>query len=161
MKTEFDKSSERELRYTRRFNAPRERVWAMWTQADHLKQWWGPEGWTLPVCELDFRVGGVWFYCMEGPEDLTSCGLSTYLEIDAPGRLVHTDEFVDASGKVLDTFPAAHITLEFIEDKGQTTVHSTTRYDTTQQRDTIVEMGVEAGMDQTLDRLEAYLAATV
>ena len=160
MKTEFDKSCEREIRMTRSFNTSRERVWAMWTQAEHLKQWWGPEGWTLPVCELDFRVGGIWFYCMVGPDDMTSCGRTTYLEIDAPRRLAHTDEFVDAAGNLLDTFPAAHIIVEFFKDKVRTTVRSIVRYDTQEQRDAIVEIGAETGMDQTLDRLELYLATT-
>lgn len=157
MKTEFDKSSPREIHVTRRFNAPRARIWEMYTQAEHLKHWWGPQGWTLPVSELDFRVGGVWFYCMAGPDDMTSCGKATYLQIDAPRRLVYTDEFADAEGNVMDAFPAAHITVDFSEGNGQTTVRSLVRYDTKEQRDQIVEMGAEAGIDQTLNRLEAYL----
>ena len=160
MKTEFDKSCQREIHMTRSFDASREWVWAMWTQAEQLQQWWGPAGWTLPVCELDFRVGGVWFYCMAGPDDMRSCGRTTYLEIDAPRRLAHTDEFVDGAGNLLGTFPAAHIIVEFIKDKGRTTVRSIDRYDTQEQRDAIVEIGAETGMDQTLDRLESYLATT-
>ncbi|MCY4071064.1 MAG: SRPBCC domain-containing protein [Chloroflexi bacterium] len=157
MKTLFDKSSECEIHVTRGFDASRQRIWEMYTQAEHLKHWWGPEGWTLPVCELDFRLGGVWFYCMAGPDDMTSCGKATYLEIDPPRRLVYTDAFADADGRVLDSFPEAHITVEFSEDDGRTTVLSVVRYDTQEQRDQIVEMGAEAGIDQTLDRLEAYL----
>lgn len=160
MKTDFDKSSECEIHITRGFDASRRRIWEMYTQAEHLKHWWGPTGWTLPVCELDFRLGGVWFYCMAGPDDMSSCGKATYLEIEAPGRLVYTDEFADADGKTLDTFPTAHITVEFGEDNGRTTVRSVVRYDTREQRDQIVEMGAEAGIDQTLNRLEAYLEAT-
>jgi len=160
MKTEFDKSSEREIHITRGFKAPREQVWEMYSQAELLKHWWGPEGWTLPACELDFRVGGVWFYCMAGPDDMTSCGKATYLEIEAPRRLVYTDEFADADGKALDSFPVAHITVEFSEENGRTTVRSVVRYDRQEQRDAIVEMGAEAGIDQTLNRLEAYLQST-
>ena len=160
MKTVFDKSAECEIHITRSFKAPRERVWQMYSQAEHLKHWWGPEGWTLPVCDLDFRVDGLWFYCMAGPGNTTSCGKATYLEIDAPRRLVYTDEFADADGMVVDGFPAAHITVEFSEDDDQTTVRSEVRYDTKEQRDSIVEMGAEAGIDQTLNRLEAYLEST-
>lgn len=157
MKTAFDKSSDCEIHVTRSFAASRSRIWDMYTRAEHLKQWWGPEGWTLPVCELDLRVGGVWFYCMAGPDDVTACGKTTYLQIDAPRRLVYMDEFADAEGEVMDDFPAAHITVDFCEDNGQTTLHSVVRYDSKEQRDQIVEMGAEAGIDQTLNRLEALL----
>ena len=156
MKTVFETPDDTEIRVTRVFAAPRERVWQMWTQAEHLVNWWGPEGWTLPVCELDFRVGGEWYYCMQGP-DMQSCGITTYEEIVAPERLVHTDAFVDADRKVMDAFPLAHITTIFEEAAGETAVRSSVRYATKQERDTIVEMGMQIGMDQTLDRLDAYL----
>ena len=157
MKTIFGLPSDCEVLITRTFNARRERVWEMWTTAEHLKQWWGPEGWSLPVCELDFRVGGTWFYCMEGPNDMTSCGRTTYLEIDAPTRLVHSDAFADAEGNLLDAFPIAHISVQFLDEGDSTTVRSTVGYDSKEQRDTIVEMGMKAEIDQTLNRLEAYL----
>ena len=54
MKTEFDKSCQREIHMTRSFDASRERVWAMWTQSEHLQQWWGPEGWTFALAGFGF-----------------------------------------------------------------------------------------------------------
>ena len=160
MKTRYDLPSETEIAFTREFEATRERMWAMWTEAEHLVNWWGPEGWTLPVCEMDFRVGGEWFYCMQGP-DLRSCGKATYQEIDAPARIVYTDAFADEDGKVLDTMPSGQTTLTFSAGKDATTVRGVTRYAEKAQRNAVLEMGVEAGLDQTLNRLDAYLETMV
>ena len=158
MGTQLTLPSDQEILITRTFDAPRELVWQMWTAAEHLRHWWGPEGWTLPVCELDFRPGGIWFYCMQGPDGLQSCGKATYLEIDAPERIVYEDAFADADGNILEEMPLGHITIKFAEAGGKTTVTSTVRYPTKADRDRVIEMGMEAGFDQTMNRLEAYLA---
>lgn len=158
-KTQVTLPSEQEILITRTFNAPRDVVWQMWTKAEHLQNWWGPEGWTLPVCEIDFRPGGSWFYCMqEGSDGMQSCGKATYLEIDAPERLVYEDAFTDADGNPLVEMPVGHITIEFEEANGKTTVLNTVRYPSKADRDAVIEMGMEAGIDQTFNRLEAYLA---
>jgi uncharacterized protein YndB with AHSA1/START domain len=157
-KTQLTLPSDQEILISRTFNAPQDLVWQMWTMAEHLQQWWGPEGWTLPVCEMDFRPGGTWFYCMHGPDGMQSCGKATYLEIDAPERIVYEDAFADADGNPLEEMPVGHITLEFVEAGGKTTVTNTVRYPTKADRDKVIEMGMEAGIDQTLNRLEAYLA---
>lgn len=156
MNTRYDLPSEFEIAFTRAFDAPRERLWAMWTEAEHLVNWWGPEGWTLPVCELDFRVGGSWFYCMQGP-DMRSCGLATYHEIDVPLKIVYTDAFADAEGKVMETMPAGQTTLSFSEASDASAIRGITRYMNKEHRDEILDMGVKAGLDQTLNRLDAYL----
>jgi uncharacterized protein YndB with AHSA1/START domain len=157
-KTQVSLPSDREILITRTFDAPRVVVWQMWASAEHLRHWWGPDGWTLPVCELDFREGGDWFYCMQGPDGMQSCGVATYLEIDAPKRLVYEDAFADADGKPMEGMPVGYITLEFNEADGKTTVLNTVRYPTKADRDKVIEMGMEVGIDQTFNRLEAYLA---
>jgi uncharacterized protein YndB with AHSA1/START domain len=156
-KTHFTMPSDREIVITRSFDAPRDLVWNMWTQAEHLKHWWGPKGWTLPVCEIDFRPGGTWFYCMEGPDGMQACGKATYSDIDEPNRFVMNDAFADSDGNVFDNMPQARVTVEFSEHNGITTVVDTAVYATKEDRDKVIEMGMEAGIDQTLDRLEAYL----
>lgn len=158
MKTQVTLPSDEEILISRTFNAPRDLMWQMYTTAEHLQHWWGPEGWTLPVCEVDFRPGGTWFYCMQGPDGMRSCGKATYLEIDAPARIVYEDAFTDNDGHVFEDMPVGHITLEFAEKDGQTTVLNTVRYPTQADRDKVIEMGMEAGIDQTFNRLEAYLA---
>ena len=157
-KTQVTLPSDHEILITRAFEAPRETIWQMWTTAEHLRHWWGPEGWTLPICEVDFRPGGGWFYCMQGPDGMKSCGKATYLEIDAPERMVYEDAFADANGNVIADMPVAHVTVEFVEADGKTAVSSIVRYPTKADRDKVIEMGMEAGIDQTLTRLEAYLA---
>ncbi|MDX1438039.1 MAG: SRPBCC domain-containing protein, partial [Anaerolineales bacterium] len=115
-KTQFSLPSDREILITRTFEAPRDLLWQMYTRAEHLVHWWGPEGWTLPVCEVDFRPGGTWFYCMEGPDGFRSCGKTFYIEIEAPARMVYRDIFVDSAGEPLEGMPEAHTTVEFIEE---------------------------------------------
>ena len=165
MKTQVTLPSETTILITRTFDAPRRLVWEAYTRAEHLKHWWGPKGWTLPVCEVDFRPGGTWFYCMQGPGpdggDMLSCGKAFYDEIDEPVRFTYKDSFVDNDGNVLNDFPSADITVEFNEQAGRTTVTSTTTYATKADRDQVLEMGMEAGIDQTLDRLEDYLKTMV
>jgi uncharacterized protein YndB with AHSA1/START domain len=156
-KTELTLPSDREIVITRTFEGPRDLLWQMYTRAEHLVHWWGPTGWTLPVCEVDFRPGGTWFYCMESPDGTRSCGKTFYLEIDEPDRMVYRDIFVDPDGNPLEGMPEAESTVEFIEKDGRTTVVSTVLYPTKADRDKVIEMGMEAGIDQTLDRLEAYL----
>ena len=161
MKTQVTLPSDQEILITRTFDAPRELVWQMWTKAEHLQHWWGPEGWTLPVCEVDFRPGGTWLYCMQGPDGMQSCGKATYLEIEAPERIVYEDAFVDADGNVFEEMPVGHSLLKFVEEGGKTTVMNTVRYPTKTDRDKVIEMGMEAGIDQTFNRLEVYLAQYV
>jgi len=156
-KTRISLPSDTEILITRTFDAPRDRVWEMWTQSEHLKHWWGPRGWTLPVSEMDFRVGGAWFYCMQGPDGMRACGKSYFLEIEAPERIVIRDYFVDSDGNPLDGFPVAHLSYEFIEQQGKTLVKNITRYDSQADRDQVIEMGMEAGIEMTHDRLEDYL----
>lgn len=156
-KTMITLPSDREIVISRTFHAGRDLVWKMWTEAEYLKHWWGPKGWTLPVCEMDFRAGGTWFYCMQGPDGSQSCGKSYYIEIEEPKRIVLRDIFVDSTGNPLERMPEAHTTMVFSEQDGKTTVTSTVLYPTQEDRDRVIAMGMEAGIDQTLDRLEAYL----
>lgn len=157
-KTHVTLPSNEEILVKRTFDAPRDVVWQMWTKAEHLQHWWGPEGWTLPVCEMDFRPGGSWFYCMqEGTDGMRSCGKATYLEIEAPERIVYEDAFTDEEGNPLADMPLAHISIEFMEAGDKTTVLNKVRYPTKAERDAVLEMGVEAGIDQTWNRLDTYL----
>lgn len=160
-KTKITLPAEQEILITRTFDAPRNLVWQMWTKAEHLQHWWGPEGWSLPVCEVDFRPGGSWFYCMAGPDGMRSCGKADYLEVDEPKRIVYEDAFADEEGHVMAEMPVAYCILEFVDEGDKTTVLNTVRYPTKEDRDKVIEMGMAMGIDQTLNRLEAYLAQQV
>jgi len=158
-KMEFSTPSEVEIQCLRRFAADRDTVWAMWTRAEHLRNWWGPQGFTTPVCEVDFRPGGTWFYCMQDPAGQRYCGKMIYQEIDAPSRFTATDFFTDEAGNDLTSPPQAQTEIKFMENGVETIVTNISRYSTQEAQDQIIDMGVEAGLSQTLDRLDAYLSS--
>lgn len=142
----------------RLFDAPRSLVWNVWTTPEHLAQWWGPKGWTLPVCQVDLRPGGVWLYCMRGPDGTESWGRATYREIVEPERLVYEDSFVDAEGNPLEGMPELVVTVLFEEADGKTKVISRTDFASAAALEQVLSMGMEEGFAETWDRLEAYLA---
>jgi uncharacterized protein YndB with AHSA1/START domain len=151
-------AAEREFVMERIFNAPRELVFQTFSECKHLVHWWGPSGWTLPVCEMDFRPGGVWFYCMRGPGGEDSCGKATYREIVALERIVYTDAFADADGNVLAEMPEMVITVIFTEQENKTRLTSRTEFASVADKEATLGMGMVEGFNQTLDRLEAHLA---
>ena len=85
---------------TRVVDAPRDRVWKAWTEAERLKQWWGPKGFKVHTCKVDLRPGGVFHYGMTTPEGKDMWGRFTYREIKAPERLVFIVSFSDPKGGV-------------------------------------------------------------
>ena len=156
--TTMTRQSEREFSMERLFDAPRELVWQAWTKPEHLAHWWGPKGWTLPVCKVDFRPGGVWHYCMRGPEGEESWGKAIYREIVEPERLVYHDAFADAEGNVLQEMPEMVITVTFEEHDGQTKVIARAQFASPADLEKVLALGMVEGLTQTWDRLEAYLA---
>lgn len=141
----------------REFNAPRERVFEAFSKPEHLEQWWGPKGWTLPVCELDFRPGGVWLYCMRGPGGEESWGKATHQDIVVPKKIVYTDSFVDSDGNVLANTPQIQITLTFEDSDGKTKVTNHAVFGSAEELKTVLDMGMAEGSKETWDRLEAFL----
>src|SRR6266545_1112456 len=99
------KAKANELVIERVFDAPRERVWKAWTEPEQAKRWWGPKGFTAPVWRTDFRVGGKYLYCMRSPDGKDYWGTGVYREIVRLEKIVATDSFADAEGKVV---PATH-----------------------------------------------------
>jgi uncharacterized protein YndB with AHSA1/START domain len=158
-RTTITTPTDREIVITRVFNAPRELVWKAWTQPEHLSRWWGPKGWTLPICKMDFRVDGTWYYCMKGPEGEESCGLAVYREIDEPERIVYTDYFANAQGNPVEGMPESLVTVNFTDQNGNTLVTSSVLYPTTEDRDRVLQMGMAEGITESLDRLDEHLAA--
>jgi uncharacterized protein YndB with AHSA1/START domain len=85
---------------SRVFDAPRDRVWKSWTEAERLKHWWGPAGFKVHTCKVDLRAGGIFLYGMTAPDGTDMWGKFAYREIDAPRRLVFINSFSDAKGGV-------------------------------------------------------------
>ena len=150
-----ERRGDRELVFTRVFDAPRHLVFQAWTDPEHLKHWWGPKGCTLPVCNIDLRPGGVWHYCFVMPDGQESWGRAVYREIVPAERLVYADTFSDAEGNVLS--PEMLVTVTFEEQAGRTTVTIHTLFESPEERERIIGVGVIEGMNETLDRLEEHL----
>ena len=151
-------SSEREFVMERSFDAPRELVFQAFSACERVARWWGPKGWTLPVCQMDFRPGGVWLYCMRGPAGEEGCGKAVYREIVEPERIVYTDAFVDAAGNVLEGMPEMLITVEFAEHDGKTKLTNRAQFASAADLKATLDMGMVEGLTETWGRLEAYLA---
>src|ERR1700693_5467916 len=143
---------EREVVITRTFDAPRHLVFQAWTQAEHMRKWWGPKYFTNPVCEMDVRVGGRWRMVMRGPNGAEYPCEGEYREIVAPERLVFTNNAVDGQGKpLLDGFT----TVIFEEAPGgRTKLTLTTRAIGRVDFAPRMLAGMEMGWSQSLAKLE-------
>lgn len=145
-------TADREIVLTRVFDAPRELVFRAYTDPDHLPHWWGPNGFTNTVHEMDVRPGGMWRFTMHGPDGTDYPNRIVYEEVVRPERLVfaHGADRDDDRGRF-------HVTVTFDDEGGRTRVTQRMLFATAAQRDATVKFGaVELG-HQTLDRLAAYL----
>ena len=142
--------ADREIVLTRSFDAPRNLVFDAFTKPELVKQWMlGPPGWTMPVCEIDLRVGGKYRYVWRRDADGSEMGCGgIYREIVAPERLVHTERFDDPwyPGESL-------ITTVLDEERGRTTLTATMLYESRDARDGILKSGMESGVAASYDRL--------
>ena len=149
-------SGDREVVMTRAFDAPRRLVYDAHTKPDLVRQWLlGPPGWTMPVCEMDVRVGGRYRWVWRKDSDGSQMGIGgVYREVVAPERLVSTERFDEAwyPGESLNT-------LVLVEQGGRTTLTQTMRYESKEARDAVLKSGMESGVIASYDRLEAVLAS--
>ncbi len=142
------------------FPAPRALVFAAFTQAKHLIHWWGPKGWNLTACNMDFRVGGIWHYCMTGPNGEESWGKAVYETINEPENFTYMDYFSDAAGNIAEGMPGMNIRMEFIElPDGKTQILSSTQFDSVEDIEKVLTMGMVEGLTETWDRLEDYVGS--
>ena len=148
-------NGDREIVMTRVFDAPRKLVFDAFTKPELLKQWLlGPPGWSMPVCEIDLRIGGRYRYVWRRDTDGTEMGCGgVYREIVPPERLVHTEQFDDPwyPGESL-------ITTVLDEQRGKTTLTATMLYESRDARDGILKSGMESGVAASYDRLAELLA---
>ena len=153
-------TSDRELVLTRTFEAPPELVFEAYSSCEHLRNWWGPRSWPMAECTLDFRVGGVWHYCLRGPnEGDESWGHAVYDEIERPRRIVYTDAFADAEGNVNEAMPSTRVHIEFTAaGEGETRLTMRAVYPTQAELQQVIDMGMIPGITETLDRLDEHLA---
>ncbi len=153
---------------SRVFDAPRDLVWKAFTQAEHLKHWWGPKGFTARVLKLDLRPGGIFHYRLQGPDGQVVWGKFIYREIVAPERIVHTVSFSDENlgltkHPMSPDWPMEMLsTVTFADEGGKTrmTVRWTPLDPTEVERHTFatshadMQQGWGGTMDQLADHLE-------
>jgi len=149
--------TDREILMTRVFDAPRRLVFAAWTEPRLVSQWLlGPEGWTMPVCEIDLRPGGAWRFVWRKSDgknkDMEMTGL--YREVAPPERLVHTESWGADWPETLNT-------LTLSEKDGKTTASLTVLYPSKEARDAALKTGMEDGVAVSFDRLEGLLRTMV
>ncbi|MFC3772512.1 SRPBCC domain-containing protein [Paenibacillus sp. GCM10012303] len=156
--------NERVLVLEREFSAPRELVYRMFKEPEHLKRWWGPRGWELTVCNIDFRPGGIWHYCMKCMDEnqgtfygMESWGKGVYKDIAEPEAIAYTDYFSDAEGNSNDEMPSTEVTVEFIDLGGKTKLVNRSEYVSAEALQSVMDMGMLQGITETWDRLEERL----
>ena len=140
------------------FDAPVELIWQMWTQPEHFKKWYGPRGFTVPVAQMDVRVGGKRLVCMEMQKPDGSMKMWTtgeYIEVIPNQRLVYTESMADENGNVVtrseNDYPITTEVTVLLEDLGERTKMVMTHAGVS------VDTGANAGWEQAFDKLADYI----
>jgi uncharacterized protein YndB with AHSA1/START domain len=146
--------SDREIRLTRLFDAPRPLVFEALTRPEHVRRWWGllDDRYSVPVCEIELRPGGTWRFVGHGPHGDGPEFYGVYREIAPPERLVYTEIFAP--------FPDVEsvVTTVLTEEKGKTRMTVTALYPTMEVRDMVNSTGMAKGAGLSYDRLEDLVA---
>ncbi len=141
-------TANREMTITRLLNAPRELVWEMFTNPEHIKHWWGPNGFTNTIYKMDVIPGGEWELTMHGPNGTDYWNKHTYTEVVKNEKLVH----------IHGPAPKFQMTILFIPQGNKTQLTITSLFDSAEVlQKAIEEFGAEEGFKQNVERLEAYL----
>jgi uncharacterized protein YndB with AHSA1/START domain len=143
--------SDREVVLTRVIDAPRRLVFAAYTDPEHVPHWMlGPDGWSMPVCEIDLRPGGQWHFVWRRPNGEEMEMRGEYREIDPPERIVNTESWGGEWPETLNT-------LILTEHDGQTTITQRVLYPSRDARDAALGTGMKDGASISYARLETYL----
>jgi uncharacterized protein YndB with AHSA1/START domain len=147
--------SDRELRFTRAFKAPRALVYETFTKPELLARWMiGPDGWSMSVCEVDLRPGGRFRYVWTKPGGREMGMGGTFVEVTPPSRIVHVEVFdQDWTGG------ETRVTTELTEADGVTTMTMTVAYSSMAARDGALSSGMTTGMEMSYARLDDLLGA--
>ena len=144
--------TDREIHVERVFEAPRDRVFAVFTDPDLIPEWWGPRDTTTVVDQMDVRPGGSWRFVIRNSDGSETGFRGTYREITPPERVVQTFEWEGMPGYV-------SVETATFEDLGDCTkVTTTSLFHTTEERDGMLESGMERGLNESYARLDELLA---
>ena len=154
--------SEREVKVTRSFRAPKALVYRAYTEPQLIQRWLlGPPGWSMPVCEMDVRVGGRYRWRWRNDQDGSEFGFAgTFREVEPGTRLVHTEAY--DPGTVSDGYPSdeAIVRVTFTEEQGVTTVTTLIDFASKEARDAAMATGMTDGMEESYQLLDKLLGGT-
>jgi uncharacterized protein YndB with AHSA1/START domain len=155
--------SDREVRVTRSFKAARPLVYRAYTEPALVQRWLlGPPGWSMPVCEMDVRVGGRYRWRWRSDKDDSEFGFAgTFREVNPPSRLVHTEAYDPGTVGGAHPESEALVSVTFTEDRGITTVTTLIDFGSKEARDRAVATGMTDGMEQSYQLLDALLGERV
>jgi len=142
-------TADREIVLSRLYDAPRDLVFEAWTTPEHVAQWFGPNGFTNTIHEMDVRPGGAWRFIMHGPDGVDYPNEIIFHEVVKPERLVYSH----------GPAPVFHVTVLFEDEHGKTRLRMRSLFPTAAEKDRVVdEFGAIEGGKQTMERLAAFLA---
>jgi uncharacterized protein YndB with AHSA1/START domain len=143
--------TDEQILITREFDAPKELVYKAWTTPELVKRWWSGQKGEVTLAEIDLRVGGVWRYVMNASEGFEVAFHGEYREIVPNERIVSTEIYeIPDQG---DSPPTIN-TATFTEADGRTTLEILVQCPSKELRDTIIDSGMESGMQESMDALE-------
>jgi uncharacterized protein YndB with AHSA1/START domain len=150
--------NDRDVVVVRTFNAPRNLVFDAWTKPELVRRWLlGPSGWTMPVCEMDVRVGGQYRWRWRNNVSGKEFGfVGEFREVVRPSRIVHVERY--EPGDVGGEMGEALVTSEMTEKSGVTTHKMTIHYESKEVRDAALKTGMTDGMEQSYQKLDEVLA---
>jgi uncharacterized protein YndB with AHSA1/START domain len=146
--TTYATPTDTEVVITRVVDAPRRIVFDAWTNPRHIPRWMlGPEGWTMPVCEMDLHPGGSWRYVWRRADGTEMAMTGSVREVVQPERLVTTESWGPE-------WPETINTVVLTESGGKTTITLAIRYPSTAARDAALQTGMKEGLQQSFARLD-------
>ena len=149
--------NDREIVFTRMFDAPRQLVWDAWTKKEHLLEWWGPHGFTSKDCSVAFKAGGNLLITMVGMGGEYPCHF-IFDEIVPIEKMVWTDKVIDGEFWGPDGPPPSSVMTLLFEDQGKKTkLTMISKFETNEGRDKILKMGAAEGWAQSLEKLDELL----
>ncbi|MEX2232509.1 MAG: SRPBCC domain-containing protein [Cyclobacteriaceae bacterium] len=158
IKTIFEKDlTNKKMFISREFVGTVEEVWQAWTDSEILDQWWAPKPWKAITKKMDFREGGTWLYCMQGPEGERHWAKANYKKIKAPESLEVIDAFCDENGNENPDLPNMHWRTSFKPSTNGTIVEISITFASQEALEQIVEMGFQEGFTAAHENLDQYL----
>jgi len=140
------------------FDAGVERVWQLWEDPRQLERWWGPPTWPATFEQFDFQSGGKAGYYMTGPEGEKAGGWWRFTAIQAPSTLEFDDGFADENGAPVDAMGITHATVSLEEAGGRTRMTIVSTFESEEQMEQMVQMGMDEGMREAVGQIDAILS---